>query len=302
MQVAIRVRIAEISRNVIKNLGVNWNVAASPGSFSFGLASGRDFLVNSAAGAGAGVLRAADSGSLSGSQGTVYGGLSNRRANITALVDALATEGLVSILAEPTLTPMSGEKASFLAGGEFPIPIVQGTNNNAISIDYRKYGISLDFTPTVLSDKVISLYVKPEVSELSTEGAVTLNNFQIPALTTRRTETTVQLGSGESLVIAGLIQNKFSTQIDKLPGAGDVPVLGPLFRSSRFQKNESELIIVVTPYIVRPAANNRAFPLPTEDVQPPTDLERILEGRLAHTPGQGKGSVRIKGDAGFIVK
>ncbi len=302
MQVAIKVRIAEISRTVIKNLGVNWNAVASPGAFSFGLASGRSFLANPASGLAGGITQAAGAGSVSGSQGAVFGGLSSSRANITALVDALETEGLASILAQPTLTAMSGEKASFLAGGEFPIPVTQGQTTTAISVQYQKYGISLDFTPTVLSEELISLYVKPEASELSTDAAVTLNNFQIPSLTTRRTETTVQLGSGESLVIAGLIQNKFSTQIDKLPGAGDVPVLGPLFRSSSFQKNESELIIVVTPYIVRPTTNTRAVRLPTDDLQPPTDLERILQGRLAHTAGQANTPVHIKGDAGFIMK
>jgi pilus assembly protein CpaC len=271
MQVSIHVRIAEITRNVMKNLGVNWGVTASTGVFSFG-------LISSAS-------------------------ASSRGTNITALIDALASQGLVSILAEPTLTAVSGEKASFLAGGEFPIPISQSASNN-ISVEYRKYGVSLDFTPTVLSERLVSLSVKPEVSDISPEGAVSLNNIQIPALTTRRAETTVELGSGESLVIGGLIQNRFNTEIEKIPGAGDVPVLGALFRSTQFKKNESELVIIVTPYLVRPASNPNAFRLPTDKVAPASDIERILWGKLA--AGQalegGKPPAKLRGDPGFILK
>ncbi len=287
-QVSIHVRIAEISRSVIKNLGVNWSAVSSAGVFSFGLAQ---------------------SGGTSALAGTALSqttsAFTNRRTNITAVVDALAQDGLVSILAEPTLTAISGEKASFLAGGEFPIPVVQGTNTSAVSVDFRKFGVSLEFTPTVLSDRLISLYVKPEVSDLSAEGAVNLNGFQIPAISTRRTETTVQLGSGESLVIGGLIQNRFSTDLSKLPGAGDIPILGALFRSSQFQKKESELIIIVTPFIVRPVDNPASLSLPTNTVAPSSDLERILQGRIARQQGgstTNPPAVKLKGDAGFILK
>jgi pilus assembly protein CpaC len=276
-QVSIRVRIAEISRTVVKDLGVNWSAVASTGIFTFGLAGG------------------GNSSSIVSSQGTGTG------TNITAVVDALATEGLVSILAEPTLTAVSGEKASFLAGGEFPVPITQGLNSS-LSVDYRKYGVSLEFIPTVLSDRLISLYVKPEVSDISTAGAVTLNNFQIPALTTRRTETTVQLGSGQSLVIGGLIQQSFSTEMDKIPGAGDMPVLGALFRSSHFRKNETELVVIVTPYVVRPISNPSNIALPTDNVAPASDLERILQGRIAREKKGNPPPVKLKGDAGFIIR
>jgi pilus assembly protein CpaC len=287
-QVSIHVRIAEISKSVIKNLGVNWGATASSGVFTFGLASGNNSLLTSA---------------VSSVVQNVAGGgtIPAKRGNITALVDALASQGLVSILAEPTLTAASGEKASFLAGGEFPVPITQSVSNN-ISVDYRQYGVSLNFTPIVLSDRLISLNVKPEVSDLSTAGAVTLNNFQIPALTTRRAETTVQLGSGESLVIAGLIQNRFNTEIDKIPGAGDIPVLGPLFSSTQFQKNESELIIIVTPYLVRPVASPDTFKVPTDNAAPTSDVERILEGRLGQGTGDGPRPVKLRGDPGFIYK
>ncbi|MDZ4791452.1 MAG: type II and III secretion system protein family protein [Hyphomicrobiales bacterium] len=251
MQVSLRVRIAEISRSVIKDLGINWGAVSSSGIFTFGLSG-------SSPGAG-------------------------QKTSITALIDALASQGLVSILAEPSLTAVSGEKASFVAGGEFPIPVVQSNSGN-ISVEYRKFGVSLDFTPTVLTDRLINLSVKPEVSDISAIGAVTLNNIRIPAISTRRAETTVQLGSGESLVIAGLMQNRFNTEIEKLAGLGDIPVVGALFRSTSFQKNESELVIIVTPYIVRPNANPEAFKLPTDAVAPPDDLDRILRGRLARRP------------------
>ncbi|MBJ7544440.1 type II and III secretion system protein family protein [Rhodomicrobium udaipurense] len=286
MQVSIRVRIAEISRSVIKQLGVNWAAVGKSGAFTFGLASGS--------------LSTAVNSSL---QSAAAGGSIAKGANITTLVDALATQGLASILAEPTLTAVSGEKASFLAGGEFPVPVAQSATNN-ISVDYRKYGVSLDFTPVVISDRIISLNVKPEVSDISANGAVVMNNIQIPAITTRRAETTVQLGSGESLVLAGLIQNRFSTDVDKLPGLGDIPILGTLFRSSSFQKNESELIIIVTPYLVRPASSPNAFRLPTDSVEPSGDVDRILEGRLANsrTPAGSKPPVKLRGDPGFIYK
>lgn len=291
VQVSLRVRVAEVSRSVIKELGVNWEAIGSMGAFTFGLVTGRDFVNGS-------IIERAFNGA-----GFAFAGASTRRANVTALVDALAQEGLISILAEPNLTAVSGQKASFLAGGEFPVPVTQSENRTAI--DFRRFGVSLDFTPVVLSDRLISINVRPEVSELSEEGSVVLNNFRVPSLRTRRAETTVELGSGESLVIGGLIQNTFSTDIEKFPGLGDVPVLGALFRSSRFRKNQSELIIIVTPYIVRPNQNPNEILVPTDLVTPPADLERIIEGRLGRDPNASNEPappVRLRGEAGFIFK
>ena len=255
----------------MKDIGIRWGAVGNAGIFSFGLATG-----------------AATSGD---------------KTNITALVDALANAGLASVLAEPTLTAVSGEKASFLAGGEFPVPVTQNAaSNSAISVEFRKYGVSLEFSPTVLSEKLISLYVKPEVSSISNSGAVVMNNIQIPALTTRRTETTVQLGSGESLVIGGLIQQQFSTDIDKIPGVGDIPVLGALFRSTHFRKNETELVIIVTPYVVRPITDPDSIPLPTDRVAPSNDWERVLEGKIAHPRASAEPAGKLRSDAGFIIK
>ncbi|MGC2779014.1 MAG: type II and III secretion system protein family protein [Bradyrhizobium sp.] len=276
LQVNLRVRVAEVSRNAVKQLGVTWQAIASTGGFTI---------------------------ALSNSAGKAVG---SRGFNVTALVDALGQEGLVSILAEPTLTAVSGQKANFLAGGEFPIPVAQSLGN--VSIEFRRFGVGLEFTPTVLSHDLISLQVRPEVSQLSTAGAVMFNGTQIPSLTVRRAETTVELGSGQSFVIGGLLQNDFNTEVDKIPGLGDVPVLGALFRSTQFRKNESELIIIVTPYIVRPIADETTIRLPTDFVGPPSDLDRLLFGQLATTkPGRGGGrpaspTSRLRGDAGFMFE
>jgi pilus assembly protein CpaC len=170
-------------------------------------------------------------------------------------------DGQVTTLANPNLTALSGETGTFLAGGEIPIPISQGLG--AVSVEYKQYGVSLAYTPTVLADGRISLRVRPEVSQLSAAGSVTLNGTVIPGLTTRRAETTVELGSGQSFMIAGLLQNDHQNSIDKAPGLGDVPILGAMFRSNAFQRNETELVIVITPYLVKPVnANDIVLPSP----------------------------------------
>ena len=160
------------------------------------------------------------------------------------------TTGQVVTLAEPTLVALSGETATFLAGGEFPIPIPQSLGT--VTIEYKQYGVGLAFSPTVLENGRISIRVRPEVSELSREGSVRFNGFEIPSLTTRRAETTVELGSGQSFMIGGLLRNSNSNSIDRAPGLGNMPILGALFRSTSFRREETELVIVVTPYLVRP--------------------------------------------------
>jgi pilus assembly protein CpaC len=184
----------------------------------------------------------------------------------------------VTTLSEPNLTALSGETAEFLAGGEFPIPLSQGLG--AVSVEYKKYGVSLSYTPTVLSSGRISMRVRPEVSELSTTGAVTIEGFQIPALTTRRAETTVELGSGQSFMIAGLMSNNAQNTIDKAPGLGDLPVLGNMFRSTDFRKGQTELVIIVTPYLVKPV-NDSEIHLPTDGFHTPTTSEQLVQQRNA---------------------
>ena len=193
-------------------------------------------------------------------------------------LDLLENDGVVTTLAEPNLTALSGETASFLAGGEFPIPISQSLG--AVTIEYKQYGVGLAFTPIVLADGRISMRVRPEVSQLSDAGSVTLNGFTVPALTTRRAETTVELGSGQSFMIAGLLQNSNTNNIEKAPFLGDIPVLGALFRSTKFQRNETELVIIVTPYLVRPVSGQLATP--TDGYRAPDDIQRDFLGQSLH--------------------
>ncbi|HYN45834.1 MAG TPA: secretion system protein, partial [Allosphingosinicella sp.] len=186
------------------------------------------------------------------------------------------TTGLVTTLAEPTLTALSGETASFLAGGEFPIPISQSLGS--VTVEYKQYGVGLAFTPIVLEDGRISMRVRPEVSELSTIGSIRLNGFEVPALTTRRAETTVELGSGQSFMIAGLLRNHNTNSIDRAPFLGNLPILGALFRSTRFRREETELVIVVTPYLVRPVSASQVS-LPTDGYRNPDEAQRLIVGQ-----------------------
>lgn len=272
LQVNLRVRVAEVSRDVSKEFGFNINAVGEAGGFRFGIVSGRPVSV----GPGGGVARPGSAG------GSAFLGFQSGGTNISAVLDALAQEGLVSILAEPNLTAVSGESASFLAGGEFPIPVAQG--NDRVSVEFKRFGVSLSFVPTVLAGDLISIRVQPEVSDISSRGAVTVNGFNIPAIATRRADTTVELASGQSFAIGGLIRKGFNTNISMFPFLGDIPVLGALFRSSQFQKNETELVIIVTPYLVRPAIGQNAARVPTERVAPPSDADRILANKLARPP------------------
>jgi pilus assembly protein CpaC len=270
-QVNLQVRIAEVSRDFLKQVGVNLLTQDSTGGFQFGIAQGRP----------GGVSFTAPNFTNSGIGSTLgfFGGLAG--LDIASSLDLAEENGMVTTLANPNLTALSGETASFLAGGEIPIPISQGLG--AVSVEFKQYGVSLAFTPFVLSDGRISMRVRPEVSQLTSAGSVTFNGFTIPALTTRRTETTVELGSGQALVIGGLMQNTSNNSINKAPFLGDVPILGALFRSNTFRRNESELVIVVTPYLVKPVDSNRVA-LPTDGYRAPTDAERLLLGQL----GSGK--------------
>jgi len=282
LQVNLQVRIAEVSRSFVKNIGVNFGTADSTSGFQFGIGQGRNFSPQYAPGGplGTGFTTGKDGTSLitTVANGTTIG-LAGKLLGVDLLsaLDLGETDGQVSTLANPNLTALSGETATFLAGGEIPIPVSQGLG--AVSVEYKQYGVSLSYTPTVLADGRISLRVRPEVSQLSAQGAVTLQGVSIPALTTRRTETTVELGSGQSFMIAGLLQNDHDNQITKTPGVGDMPVLGALFRSNGWKRNETELVIVITPYLVKPV-NANDIVLPTDGYKAPTDLDRVLLGQL----------------------
>jgi pilus assembly protein CpaC len=271
-QVNLRVRVAEVSRSVSRQLGFNWSTIFSSGDFALGLQTGR--------------LAGAASGSslvASGLDG-VFGTVSSSHVNGAGVLDAMASEGLVNLLAEPNLTAESGSTATFLAGGEIPIPISQAFGT--VSIEYKQYGISIAFTPTVLGTGAISMKVRPEVSQIDTVNTVQLApGTQVPALTTRRAETTVEIASGQSFAIAGLIQSNDSNNVQKLPWLGDIPVIGALFRSTQFQRNQSELVIVVTPYVVRPTGPEASPDDPTGYLRVPSDAETAIHGRTA-APGR----------------
>ncbi len=289
-QVNLRVRIAEVSRSVVRNIGVNWTALGNIGTIgkfpAFPL-----LALNANANTAVGISPANNPLNLG--------------ANINAVIDALAKDNLAHILAEPNLTALSGETASFLVGGEFPIPVAQ--QNNQISIEFKQYGISLAFVPTVVSGQRINMKVRPEVSALTTLGAVQLSvgnsSIQVPALTVRRAETTVELASGQSFAIAGLLQDTTTMSGSAIPWIGEVPILGALFRSDAFQRNETELVIVITPYLVNGVSSPAQVKLPTDGWKPPGDLERLL---LLRQSALGSGQVaavpHIPGDAGFVLR
>lgn len=286
-QVTLKVRVAEVARSELKEFGINLETLLSPGNFSFGLLSGRSFL-----GAGGALIRSA-----TGANG-LNAHFNAGDTDINGLVDALAKQGLMTVLAEPNLTAISGKPARFLAGGEFPVPVVG--ENGAVSISFREYGISLSFTPTVLSKEKISLTVAPEVSTLSSQGSVTANGFNIPSLATRRAETTVELGSGQSFAIAGLLQNDSNNDISKFPALGDVPVLGALFRSTSFKQNQTELVILITPYIVQGVNPDRQMATPIEGYKPASDIERVFGGQETHE--EEIAARPANGPAGFLLR
>ncbi len=290
LQVNLQVKFAEVSRSLVRALGANLQTVDTTGGFKFGVSTGRGptttYTPGSPGGLGVGFTSAPENGSLvtANGKGTTLGLFGKLLGlDIGSALDLAETAGLVTTLSQPNLTALSGETADFLAGGEFPIPISQGLGST--SIEFRKYGVSLAYTPTVLANGRISLRVRPEVSELSSQGAVVVNGFQIPSLTIRRAETTIELGSGQSFMIAGLMSNNAQNTIEKAPGLGDVPILGNLFRSTNFRKGETELVIVVTPYLVNPVDGNN-IKLPTDGFNTPNEAARLF-GMQESAPGNG---------------
>ena len=287
MQINLRVRVVEIQRNVTRALGIDWQALGSVGKFAVNFMTANGLGVGSAA---AGMLKAGV-------------------PDFNATIDALAQDNLVRILAEPNLTVLSGQPGSFLAGGEFPIPVAGQASTGSvptITVAFKKYGVSLDVVPTVLSDGRINLHVAPEVSQITTTGGVTFSSgsggpgFQIPGLLVRRAETSIELGSGQSFAIAGLLQDQAAQAASGVTFLGDLPILGPLFRSNAFIRNETELVIIVTPYIVRPV-DDPASLVTANNYQAPNDLERILLLRgVSET--HNIPATRVPGSAGFVVQ
>jgi len=288
LQVNLQVKIAEVSRSLLREVGGNIQMADATSGFRFGVGTGRaiggqEFSYGGPLGVGNGAAQTSitlpDGTQLIGPSVNSNGGTSLAALgrlfglNMLGAMDLSERLGLVTTISQPNLTALSGETASFLAGGEFPIPIAQGLGQ--VMVQFREFGVSLSYTPTVLSNGRISLRVRPEVSELSSQGSITLNGFQVPALTTRRTETTVELGSGQSFMIAGLMSSNSQRSLEKAPGLGDVPILGNLFRSREFRRGETELVIVVTPYLVKPV-DAKDIKLPTDGYASSTELAQLL--------------------------
>jgi len=272
-QVMLEVRFAEVSRQVGENLGVS----------GFGLSDSGDFF--GATGNGASIVPGQNGGStpvlgsITDAFG-VFGALFELGdVSVEAYLDTLERNGLSRTLAEPTLVALSGESASFLAGGEFPVPVSQGGSdeNNAITVLFKPFGVSLAFTPTVLGNDVINLIVEPEVSSIDPSASVTVNGLTVPGLQTRRARTTLEVRDGESFAIAGLLRDETQATVNQLPILGSLPIIGSLFRSTRYQRGETELLIVVTPRLVQPIRPDQVR-LPTDRVPAPNVVDVLLNG------------------------
>ena len=286
-QVNIRVRLAEVSRQVTNRIGLR------PGSEFWGFG--------------------ADQGAQWANRGDVatlnvndfIKDITGIKLNSNAvMLDALASEGAAKLLAEPNLTAVSGETASFLAGGEYPVPVSQ-TVTGQIIVEFKEFGVGLEVTPVVLSDQRISLRIAPEVSSIDNNNSTVVNNIVVPGISTRRAETTVELASGESFMLAGLLMNDENNSVRKFPFLGDLPVIGSLFRSTAFEQQETELVIIAEAYIVKPS-QEFDFNLPTDNYQPASDLERLLNlswsapAQPTQAPLlQDKGKPKLFGDNGF---
>jgi pilus assembly protein CpaC len=277
-QVMLQVRIAEVSRSLARDIGTNLLSRDTSGGFLFGIGRGNPGTITAATDPTTGLPTGGTNYQFNIPTGTTTLGAAGHLLGLDILstLNLGETTGQVTTLAEPTLVAMSGETASFLAGGEFPIPIPQSLG--VTTIEYKQYGVGLAFSPTVLEDGRISIRVRPEVSELSSSGSIRMNNIEIPALTTRRVETTVELGSGQSFMIGGLLRNHNTNSIDRAPFLGNIPILGALFRSTRYRREETELVIVITPYLVRPVSASQ-IALPTDGHRNPDEAQRLLIGR-----------------------
>jgi len=286
-QILLEVRFAEMSRGTVKRLGIN-NVQ---------------------------FLNSASAGVITGGGASGTGNFSAALAfpgGISFQIDALEQQGLIRTLAQPNLIALSGETASFLAGGEFPVP-TGVTQTGQVTIEFKQFGVSLAFTPTILSDGLVNLLVAPEVSSLDREAGITFNNIVIPGLKVRRAKTMLELRDGESLAFAGLIQTDFADTVRAVPLLGKIPIIGTLFRSTSFNKNETELVIIVTPRIVRPTTLNK-LAVPTDRIQQPSDFDLFFNGKAERrvpinsvptVPAPNASIARpggVDGDFGHIVR
>jgi pilus assembly protein CpaC len=282
-QVMLEVRFSEMKRGAAKDLSTGAMFSSNSGLFKGGF--GSDVGVTPVPG----FVPSPTIGAVAGATGILTGSFKLFGLNVDGLLDAMERKGVSTTLAEPTLVALSGDTASFLAGGEFPIPVLQSASGSVsatgqsqaqgITVEFKPFGVSLAFTPTVLDDGIINLVVAPEVSSIDKSASVTINGLVIPGLQTRRAKTTVELRDGESFAMAGLIRRDFEDTVRQVPILGSLPIIGTLFRSTDFQKEETELVIIVTPRLVKPIRPASAVKLPTDRVTPPEELDLFLNGR-----------------------
>ena len=296
-QVMLEVRFAEVKRSALKQIGLNWDVMSDGGKLGgvigggAGLSSnnGTTSTTTTVGGVTTTVTGQAPAtlshGAITDSFGIISRAFRAFGSNFNVTLDALERKGAITTLAEPTLVALSGETASFLAGGEFPVPTVQsgggggqGNGGTAITVEWKPFGVSLGFTPTVLADGVINMVVQPEVSSIDPTASIVINNLTIPGLQTRRAKTVVEMRDGESFALAGLLRKDFQDTIRQVPFLGSIPIIGALFRSTGFQHEETELVIIVTPRLVRPVRAG-ALKAPTDRVGPPNEADLLLNGR-----------------------
>ncbi|GMN01862.1 type II and III secretion system protein family protein [Erythrobacter sp. MTPC3] len=299
-QVMLEVRFAEVSRNVGKELGVSSFFRSNGGAFDGAFGNGAQLVPDPDTGQGIFQLD-----SITGSFGIFRRLFSDVAGlDIDLVLDALEDKGLSKTLAEPTLVSLSGERASFLAGGEFPVPIVQNNGgggggdgiSGAVTVEFKPFGVSLAFTPTVLGDDTINLLVEPEVSSIDPTASLQLNGVSIPGLQTRRASTVLELRDGESFAIAGLLQRDFQTTVRQVPLLGSLPIIGSLFRSTEFQKGETELLIVVTPRLVAPIKPSQVR-LPTDRIEDPVQADVLLNGTAYRPKADAAGSTATESES-----
>lgn len=276
-QVMLEVRFSEVKRSALKQIGAGFFVGNDSGSFTGAIGGGASLTPDPETGVGVlGLSAIADSFGILTKRFGAFG------LNFDAAFDALQRQGAITTLAEPTLVALSGETATFLAGGEFPIPVVQDGGSDggsrSITVQFKPFGVSLAFTPTVLADGVINMVVAPEVSSIDPTASVTINNLRIPGLQTRRAKTVLELKDGQSFALAGLLRRDFQDTVRQFPLLGSIPIIGALFRSTNFQREETELVITVTPRLVRPVKSG-TLALPTDRVKPPNEMDLFLNGR-----------------------
>lgn len=289
IQVELKVRIASMDRTVTRELGIDWGTTASDG-----IKIGK-FMMTGGTASAAQSLSSLAQGGLA---------VTNPNGTFEGVIDALATDNLAHVLAEPTLTTLSGTQANFQVGGQFPIPTASGSNGT-VTVSYKNYGVLLSFIPTVLSNGRIALQVAPQMSEINSANSSTISTgasnetFNVPSLTMTSASSTVVLGSGQGMAIAGLLEDTTNQVDNGVPGLSEIPLLGALFRGDAFQREQQELVITVTPYLVNPVNTPETIASPDDGWTPPNDLQRILQLR---DNGTDTVAAKIPGDAGFMVQ